>query len=86
MENFDYKATITDVADFVNQFNKFRLANKNKWIVYFGFFNGQDVRIKAFGTWNQLIKVNGINHGGTHGHNVKAWRLEITNALNCTIT
>lgn len=47
--------------EFVRTVNSLRLANKNKWYTLQGSVNGCNFEIKGFGTWLQVISVNGIN-------------------------
>ena len=47
--------------EFVKTVNALRLANKNKWYTLQGTVNGCNFEIKGFGTWLQVISVNGIN-------------------------
>lgn len=50
-----------ETNDFVKTVNSLRLANKNKWYFLSGTVNGCGFEIKGFGTWLQVIKINGIN-------------------------
>ena len=50
-----------DTLEFVNTVNKLRLDNKNKWYALAGTVNDCNFEIKGFGTWLQVISVNGIN-------------------------
>lgn len=47
--------------EFVKTVNALRLANKGKRYTLQGTVNGVDFQIKGFGTWLQVISVNGIN-------------------------
>ena len=74
--------TFTRAADFVEALNKARLANKQRWIVYVGSVAGKQVEIKTFDTGHlQILRVNGINHGGDMDLKVGAWKQRIEQAL-----
>lgn len=47
-----------NTVDFVKTVNKLRLDNKNKWYYLVGTVNGKDFKLKGFGTWLQIFKVN----------------------------
>ena len=51
-----------NTVEFVNTVNKLRLANKDKWFALAGTVNGCSFEIKGFGTWLQVMNVNGINY------------------------
>ena len=50
-----------NTAEFVKTVNRLRLDSKNKWYTLTGTVNGCNFEIKGFGTWLQVISVNGIN-------------------------
>ena len=49
--------------EFVKLTNKARLANKGHWYSATGLVNNKEIRLKAFGTWLQVLDVNAIRHG-----------------------
>lgn len=54
-----------DTKTFIKTINDLRLKNKNKWYFWEGIVNEKHIQIKAYDTWTQIFRVNGINHGGT---------------------
>ena len=48
-------------ADFIKTVNGLRLANKGKWYTWAGTVNNKTVQIKAYGTWLQIFKVEGLS-------------------------
>ena len=69
-------------SEFVNELNKARLANKQKWIVYTGTVSNKNVEIKTFDTgYLQILRVDGINHGGAMDINVGKWKQAIMKAI-----
>ena len=50
-----------NTKEFVKMVNSTRLANKNKWYTLSGEVNGCNFEVKGFGTWLQVMSVNGIN-------------------------
>ena len=71
-----------DPAQFIKQYNKARLANKNKWIFFSGTFDGTMLEIKTFNTTNQILKVNGIKQNTGIDLTVREWKYEIGQALS----
>ena len=74
MENY-----FETVRDFVAHINKIR--RRGGW--YGGTFTvaGKDLRIKSYGTWNQILSVDGIHSGGNMDLSVSAWKQEIVDSL-----
>lgn len=50
-----------NTQEFVKLINSLRLENKNKWYTWQGVVNGKTVIIKAYGTWLQIFKVDGLH-------------------------
>lgn len=50
-----------NTRDFVKLINSLRLENKNKWYTWQGIVNNKTVFIKAYGTWLQIFKVDGLH-------------------------
>ena len=46
--------------EFVKQINNLRLQNKNKWYTYQGTVNNKNVALKGYGTWLQILRVDGL--------------------------
>ena len=49
-----------DTIRFKLEINKLRRTNKNKWYEWAGIVNNKAVVIKAYDTWLQIFRVNGI--------------------------
>lgn len=47
--------------EFVKQINSLRLQNKNKWYTYQGTVNNKTVALKGYGTWLQILRVDGFD-------------------------
>lgn len=67
------------VDQFIQHLNPLRLSSD--W--YGGLFSvaGKQVILKSYGTWNQVLTVDSIRHGGAMGLNVSQWKLEIKDAI-----
>lgn len=52
--------TKSNTIDFVKSINTLRLQNKGKWYTWGGTVNNKTVQIKAYGTWLQIFKVDGL--------------------------
>ena len=46
--------------EFVKQINSLRLQNKNKWYTYQVTVNNKTVALKGYGTWLQILRVDGL--------------------------
>ena len=49
-----------NTIDFVKTLNALRLQNKGKWYNWVGTVNNKTVQIKAYGTWIQIFRVDGL--------------------------
>ena len=49
-----------NTIDFVKTLNTLRLQNKGKWYTWAGTVNNKTVQIKAYATWLQIFKVDGL--------------------------
>ena len=59
------------LEQFVTEVNKTRRANKDKWWVWCGVVNGEEVSIKAYNTWVQRMDVDGMASSGPMDCTVK---------------
>lgn len=57
--------------EFVKLVNRLRKAHKNEWFYYQGEVGGKDVQLKAYQTWVQIYKVDGIDYSGPMDVSVK---------------
>lgn len=54
--------------------NRLRLrAGKNWWVVA-GPFYGHHLELKAYGSWAQIFRIDGIDHSFGHTDTVRAWK------------
>ena len=53
-------AIFFEVEGFVKEINNLRLQNKNKWYTYQGTVNNKTVALKGYGTWLQILRVDGL--------------------------
>ena len=49
-----------NTIDFVKTLNTLRLQNKGEWYTWVGTVNNKTVQIKAYATWLQVFKVDGL--------------------------
>ena len=84
MNHFEIKINC-DELEFITAINKARLANKNQWYVFNGVINNCTVKIKGYGTWLQILEVNGFYNGGCPDINVKRFKEVLANAYNSII-
>ena len=69
-------------SEFVNELNKARLANKQKWIIYVGTVANRSVEIKTFDTGHlQILRIDGVKHWAPMDMKVGAWKQAITEAI-----
>lgn len=67
-------------ADFLKDVNKLRRSSP-MWYQWKGTVGGKAVLLKACGTWNQVLQVDGVKHGGAMDLKVSEWKAEIAEAL-----
>ena len=71
-----------ETKEFIETVNKSRKDSLGNWYTFVGNVNGKRVELKAFGLWNQILRVDGINHGGCMGNKtVKEWKAELESVL-----
>lgn len=69
-----------NTLDFVKTINKLRLANKDKWYTLTGTVNGCNFEMKGFGTWLQVMNVNGINYANCMEQSVTEFKHHLKTA------
>ena len=67
--------------DFIKMINEKRKTSKNCWYTFIGDVEGKRVELKSYGLWNQILRVDGLNHGGIYHKKVTDWKTEIEKAL-----
>ena len=71
----------TDLDRFIKMVNKIRLEDKNKWYWLLAIVDGKDVKIKGYGTWLQIFKVNDIDFGWGAEVSVKDFKQNIREGI-----
>lgn len=56
----DEPGALCDKHKFILDFNLERKKNKNKWIVFSGKIKGEEIYIKSYNTWIQLLYIGGV--------------------------
>lgn len=75
-QNFDTGESFTKAL------NAARLANRQKWITYTGTVAGKRVEVKTYDTgYLQILRVDGVCHGGPMDMKVGAWKAHIERAI-----
>ena len=54
--------------------DRHRLRNRKAWWVVVGPFYGHHLEIKAYGTWAQIFRVDGVDHSFGHTDKVTSWK------------
>lgn len=54
--------------------NRLRLRVGKNWWTVSGSFCGRRLEIKAYGSWAQIFRVDGIDHSFGHTDTVSAWK------------
>lgn len=70
-----------NTTDFVKTVNKLRLDNKGKWYYWVGEVEGKSVKIKGFGTWLQIFKVNNWDCSNCMDSKVRDYKEHLSNAV-----
>ena len=68
--------------DFTKHINKLRLNNKSSWYSYSGIVDGKNVSLKAYGTWLQIYKVNGVDYSNCMDVSVKKFKEDLQKPFN----
>ena len=71
-----------DTQDFIKTVNKLRLENKGKWYTFAGVVNDKSVVIKAYGTWLQVFKVDGLIVPTVSDISIKDFKEILGNSVN----
>jgi hypothetical protein len=67
--------------EFITLCNNQRKLNKNKWIFLVEHIDNVKVEYKAFGTWVQLLRFNGIASASNMDISVKQYNEFLNNSL-----
>tara|TARA_Y100000361_G_scaffold154161_1_gene178490 strand:- start:1544 stop:1771 length:228 start_codon:yes stop_codon:yes gene_type:complete len=70
-----------NTIEFIKLANEKRLENKNKWIFLNEYVNEIPLSYKAFNTWIQVIKYNGIKDESTMNQNVSQFKEYLLNII-----
>lgn len=74
------KSTYENIETFIKDLNTER--KKGKWFGGIFIVRGLIVEIKAYGTWNQILRVGSWRENTVMNLNVSGWKEEIRNAVN----
>jgi len=74
--------TPTTPDDFVKHINKLKNQNKNSWYTFTGTVNDKDIKIKGYGTWLQIFKVDGIDYSNPMEQSVKDYKNSLLRPFN----
>ena len=75
-------ASYTNVDTFVKDLNLLRRKSTYEWYIWTGYVQGLYVEIKAYDTWLQIFKVDGVNHSTPSAkRTVKDFRQHILRAV-----
>jgi hypothetical protein len=66
-----------ETSQFIKTINALRKASKGAWYQWHGTVNDSSVSIKAFGTWLQVYRVDGINQITTMDNSVSNFNVEL---------
>lgn len=69
------------LQDFINLVVKARRTNKNAWHFFIETVEGKHVELKFFDKHSQILRVDGVRHGGLYHRTVEEWKNEIITAL-----
>ena len=69
------------VEEFIKYINNLRREHQGQWFFGCKTVEGKQVSFKSYGTWNQILNINGGRAGGLHGLNVTQWKAEIREAI-----
>lgn len=69
------------LQDFITLVVKARRTNKNTWHCFSETVEGKHVELKFFDKHNQILRVDGVRHGGLYHRTVGDWKHEIFTAI-----
>ena len=61
--------------------NKIRLEDKNQWYQVLAIVDGKEVKLKGYGTWLQIFKVDDIDHGCGADVSVKEFKNKLKEGI-----
>ena len=70
-----------NTKEFIKLANNKRLKNKNKWIFLNEYVNDLPISYKAFNTWVQILKYNGLNDSSPMNLNVSEFKKYLLNTI-----
>jgi len=70
-----------NTKEFIKLANDKRLKNKNKWIFLNEYVNDFPISYKAFNTWVQILKYNGLNDSSPMNLNVSEFKKYLLNTI-----
>ena len=70
-----------NTIEFIKLANKKRLENKDQWVFLNEYVNEIRISYKAFDTWIQVIKYNGVKDGSNMNQNVSEFKKYLLNII-----
>jgi hypothetical protein len=70
-----------NTKEFIELANKERLKDKNKWVFLNEYVNDLPISYKAFNTWVQILKYNGLNDSSPMNLNVSEFKKYLLNTI-----
>jgi len=70
-----------NTKEFIELANKERLKDKNKWVFLNEYVNDLPITYKAFNTWVQILKYNGLNDSSPMSLNVSEFKKYLLNTI-----
>lgn len=71
----------TSIDDFIEELNKLRLRNKDKWVFVSVSVGDKHISIKFYNMFLQIFRINNVDHGGCEFKRVKDWKDYIYNCI-----
>ena len=66
---------------FIHKVNTLRKQNKDNWVFTIEKVDGKMVEYKAYNTWIQILRIDGISHASPMGLNVGGFNRHLSKAL-----
>ena len=70
---------------FISLVQSLRKKQKDQWHYLTKLVDKCWITIKFYNTYNQILEIDGVRHGGLHDLNVSKWLKEINDALDYAI-
>lgn len=74
MEALIIQRTDHTAESLMEAINRLRLRVGKSWWTVSGPFYGHHIEIKAYGTWAQIFRIDGVDHTFGHTETVREWK------------